>query len=277
MPIHIAPIGIETEHVIQWIKETPPVQKIWLIHSKKGKIDFPKKARDLAKKIKSFYDDCEIKTKTIDDSFGLDDTMDKIDEIVKEEENNDVERRDFFINVTGGTNAMAAAAIISATLLGTRAYYVKDKRQDTISKTFVVELPIPPIGLAKMNQTHQKVLQNIVNGYFTLDKKDGNKPEKRGPGLITNKDLLKKMNWDKSIDTGKRIRKKGATNLRAIAKKLEELGYIRIIKGVPHMKKISIGYGKLEFKEDLNESEVMYEITSLGKRQSKNKMMLDEY
>ena len=72
MVIHIAPIGKETEHVIQWLKEITPVEKVWLLHSKKGKLDFPKRALELEKKIKSFYDDCDVQRKTINDSFGLD-------------------------------------------------------------------------------------------------------------------------------------------------------------------------------------------------------------
>lgn len=279
MQIHIAPIGINTEHVIQWIKETTPIEKIWLIHSKQGKEDFPKIAKELSNKIKSFYEDCQIDVKIIENSFGIDDTMDKIQEIVFEEEstNPNIERKDFLINVTGGTNSMAAAAILSATLLGTKAHYIKDKRQDKKSKKFVIELPIPPLGIAKMNKTYQNVLEKISNGYFMYDKKNTGSNEKRGPGIITNKDLLKSMKWDKTVDSGKRIRKIGATNLRAIIKKLESLGYIRIIKGVPQMKKVSLGYGKYEWREGVNQAEVMYEITPLGKRQSKNIVMLDNF
>jgi len=284
MVIHITLVGRETEHVIQWIKEVTPVEKIWLIHSKKGKFDFPKIVKELEKKIKSFYDDCEVNYKVIDDSFGLDDTMDAIDQIVSDEEKyreenelSDIDRRDFVINVTGGTNAMAAAAIISATLLGTKAYYVKDKRQDPHSKKFVVELPIPPIGLAKMNETHKKVLEKISGGYFIMDRPDGKPKTKLGPGIIINRELLKKMGWDKKITTSKRVRKIGATNLRSIAKKLENLGYVKIIKGVPYIKKISLGYGKYDWKQVINEAEVMYEITPLGKRQAKNVLMLDEF
>ncbi|MHB8546667.1 MAG: HFX_2341 family transcriptional regulator domain-containing protein [Nitrosotalea sp.] len=278
MIIHIAPIGIETEHVIQWLKEVIPVEKVWLIHSKVGKIDFEKKAKELEKRIKSFYEDCEVKRKIINDPFNLDDTMDKIDEIVKEEEeeNPDILRQNFVINVTGGTNAMAAASIISAMLLGAKAHYVKDKRQNPTARKFVTELPIPPIGLAKMNETQQKVLQEIANGYFVLKYPDGKIVSKRGPGVITNNGALEKMGWDKQINTGKRVRRLGATNMRSIAKKLEHLGYIKIIKGIPQFKKVSLGYEKYEWKEGINEAEVMYEITPLGRRQAKNSIMLDD-
>ena len=48
MVIHIAPIGIDIGHVIQWLKETPPVEKIWILHSKKSpQKDFPKIAKTL--------------------------------------------------------------------------------------------------------------------------------------------------------------------------------------------------------------------------------------
>lgn len=278
MIVHIAPIGIETDHVIQWLKEAIPVEKVWLIHSKVGKIDFEKKAKELEKKIKSFYEDCEVKRKIIHDPFSLDDTMDRIDEIVKEEEekNPDILRQNFLINVTGGTNAMAAASIISAMVLGTKAHYVKDKRQIPTARKFVTELPIPPIGLAKMNQTQQKVLQVIANGTFELKHPDGKIISKQGPGIITNNDALEKMGWHKQINTGKRVRRLGATNMRSVAKKLEGLGYIKIIKGVPYFKEVHLGYGKSEWKEKTNESEVMYEITVLGKRQAKNTIMLDD-
>ena len=35
MVVHIAPIGRETKHVEEWLREVTPVTKIWLIHSKK--------------------------------------------------------------------------------------------------------------------------------------------------------------------------------------------------------------------------------------------------
>jgi len=291
MQIHIAPIGNKTEHVIEWIKETPPVKKIWLIHSKKNKtqnIDFPKKAKDCAKKIKSFYDDCEIKFAIIEDSLGIDDTMDKINEIVTNEEkenekllkegkiDEELSRKDFLINVTGGTNAVAAGAILSATLLGTRAHYIKNKSIEPNLETYLVDLPIPPLGILKMNETFLQVLKIIAKGNLIIKDPDGKTHLKKGPGVITNSDVLKEMSWDKVISTGKRNRKRGATNMRAIALKLKNLGYIRIIKGIPSVKQISFGHGKKEWQlVEGDTGGVMYEITSLGRRQAKNALMID--
>ena len=53
-----------------------------------------------------------------------------IDKIVTDEMNLDVmlNPRDFAVNVTGGTNMIAAAATIAAILTGCKAYYVYDRR-----------------------------------------------------------------------------------------------------------------------------------------------------
>ena len=50
MTIFIAPIGRTTEHVKSWLKEeSRDLHILWLIHSPKDEIDFPKIAKDLQK------------------------------------------------------------------------------------------------------------------------------------------------------------------------------------------------------------------------------------
>ena len=47
MVVHIAVIGTETAHVIEWLR-SGSIEKIYLLHSKKtAEIDFPKKVREL--------------------------------------------------------------------------------------------------------------------------------------------------------------------------------------------------------------------------------------
>jgi len=168
MVVHIAPIGKETKHVEEWLREITPVTKIWLIHSKKkdGTIDFVKNARDLGKKLKKDYAAIEVEQYLIDNPFGMDDTMDAITDIVSIEE--DVLRQEFAINVTGGTNVMASGAILSAMLLGTKAYYVLNRDKNPGQKSYVRELPIPSIGIVKMNDTQQKVLNIISKSRFIV-------------------------------------------------------------------------------------------------------------
>ena len=271
MPILIAPIGTHPEHVITWMQEVKGIERLWILHSKTG--DFPKIAKELIDTIKSFYDTLEIKTKLISDPFGLENTMDLIDDIMDEEYKNNIELspQDFIINVSGGTNTIAAASILAATINGTQAHYVLNK-QFTKSKNLVIELPVPPIGLIKMNKVHQEVLQVIANGYFQMPRDDKKKSKKQGPGIITNEDVLKQMKWNKVISSGKRNRREGATRMSGIVRKFEKLGYIKVINHVPH---VNVVNGRDVIVKATGQR--MYEITPLGRRKAKSKVSLDKF
>ena len=168
MVVHIAPIGESTGHVLEWIREVTPVTKIYLIHSKKSKeTDFPKKARELEKDIHKIRPSAEVIMKVIENSFNIDDTYDAINEIINVERvENKIENYEIAINVSGGTNVMAAAAILAATMKCTKAYYVLDERKNPGQDNYVVELPIPLINTGKMNETQQEVLRLISEGTF---------------------------------------------------------------------------------------------------------------
>jgi len=281
MVVHIAPIGKETKHVEEWLREVTPVTKIWLIHSKKkdGREDFTKNAKDFAKKIKKDYAGVEVEQYLIDDPFGINDTMDAISEIVSIE--GDVERQEFAVNVTGGTNAMATGAILQAMLLGTKAYYVKNRNKNPGQKKYVDELPIPSIGIVKMNNVQQKVLRMISENEHILRDPSTKKVENREVGMATNQELLKKLKWNDEYDNGIRKRQRGATRIAYILKELEKKGYVEKIHGVEEfVKKISIrsdGLGTKDgYERKKNESKVKWRITSAGKRQAKNAMMKEE-
>ena len=168
MVVHIAPIGESTGHVLEWIREVTPVTKIYLIHSKKSKeTNFPKKARELEKDIHKIRPSAEVIMKVIENSFNIDDTYDAINEIINEErEENNIENYEIAINVSGGTNVMAAAAILAATMKCTKAYYVLDERKNPGQDNYVVELPIPLINTGRMNKTQHDVLRLIAEGTF---------------------------------------------------------------------------------------------------------------
>ena len=191
MVVHIAAIGTETGHVTEWLRNGS-VEKIYLLHSKKtAEVDFPKKARELEKKIKEQYPDCIIFKRVIENAFNLDDTQDAITEIIYNERDNGVENQEIAINVTGGTNVQGAAAVLSAYKHGTKAYYIKNRKKEKLN-TYVEELPIPSIGIAKMNETQQKVLQLIFEGIFVLKDAHGKIIDKQGPGVTTNQVILRK-------------------------------------------------------------------------------------
>ena len=281
MVVHIAPIGKETKHVEEWLREVTPVTKVWLVHSKKkdGREDFTKNAKDLAKKIKKDYAGVEVEQYLIDNPFGMDDTMDAISNIVSIEK--DVERQEFAVNVTGGTNAMASGAILQAMLLGTKAYYVKNRDKNPGQKKYVDELPIPSIGIVKMNSAQQRILGIISNNVNILRHPKKKNVKRREVGEITNQELLKKLKWNAENNRGVRKRQQGATRIVYILKELEKKGYVEKIHGVEEfVKNISIrsdGSGtKDRYEIKKNESKVKWRITSAGKRQAKNAMMLKE-
>ena len=272
MPIHIAPIGEHTEHVIEWLRD--PVMtnigaltKIYLIHSKKGKIDFPRKAKDLDKKIKSNYAGVEVIKRVIGNPLHIDDTLEEIIKIIYDElEDESIINKEIAINVTGGTNAMAAAAILAATMRGTKAYYVLDRRMNPRQKSYVEELPVPSIGVAEMNTNAKKVLGLI----------DDASKEKLP---ITNQDILREMGWGEKIRNndipGMRNRQKGATTLASIVKNLEKDGYITIIKEVIEKRNVDDGasqYTRKVRKRNQNR----YEITSAGRRRVKDNWYIDQ-
>ena len=292
MVVHIAAIGTETGHVTEWLRNGS-VEKIYLLHSKKtAEVDFPKKARELEKKIKEQYPDCIIYKRVIENAFNLDDTQDAISEIIYyERKKNEVENHEFKINVTGGTAVQAAAAVLSAFKHGTKAYYILNRRKNKNLNSYVEELPIPSIGIAKMNKTQQQALQFIAHGRFLrieqekridkiskkLRKFTNYMDDDKITGKLTNQQLLKIMQLDESIDyKGGRKIKKGTTKIYAVVQKLKSKGYIIIHKEIPAIEKIPLGGGRYGPDEIITVSQVMYEITPAGRRQAKDTMMSKE-
>ena len=291
MVVHIAPIGTETAHVIEWLR-SGPVEKIYLLHSKKtAEVNFPKKARDLEKQIKKLYPGVEIIKRVIENAFNLDDTQDAITEIVYNEQDNGVLNQEIAINVTGGTNIQGAAAVLSAFKHGTKAYYILNRRKNKNLNSYVEELPIPSIGIAKMNKTQQQALQFIAHGRFLrieqekridkiskkLRKFTSYMDDDKITGKLTNQQLLKIMQLDESIDyKGERKMKKGTTKIYAVVQKLKSKGYIIIHKEIPAIEKIPLGGGRYGPDKKITVSQVMYEITPAGRRQAKDTMMSKE-
>ena len=301
MVVHIAPIGTETAHVIEWLR-SGPIEKIYLLHSKKtAEVDFPKRARDLEKQIKKLYPGVEIIKRVIENAFNLDDTQDAITEIIyNERDKNDVENQEIAINVTGGTNVQGAAAVLSAYKHGTKAYYIKNRKKEKLKK-YIEELPIPSIGIAKMNKTQQDVLELIMKGRFEYleqekiyDRKSKSWKKYRKPGYgtgdkitgkMTNLQLLHMMKLDEPMlySDGDRKMKKGTTKIYAVVQKLKSKGYIIIHKEIPALEKIPLrkltkdesSGGRYDTKK-ITVSQVMYEITSAGRRQAKDSIMTKE-
>jgi len=295
MVVHIAVIGTETAHVIEWLR-SGSIEKIYLLHSKKtAEIDFPKKARELDKQIKKLYPGVEIIKRVIENAFNLDDTQDAISKIVYyERKENGVENQEIVINITGGTAIQSAAAVLSAFKHGTKADYIRNRKKEKL-KNYIEKLPIPSIGIVNMNKTQQKVLQLISESRFVrqivekvmdvetkkLKKNKKDVYDDKITGKITNIQLLKTMQLDEIIPYGDgRTHKKGTAKIGGIVKELKNKGYIIIHHEIPAVEKIPLrkltknepSGGRYDTKK-ISISQVMYEITPAGRRQAKDAIM----
>lgn len=298
MTVFIAPIGVHTEHVKGWLKEeSKDVDTLWLIHSKKNlKFDFPKITKKLEKELSAAYPQIKIKKKVIDSAFSEDPTIDAILEIILKEEEDDPSliRKDFVVNITGGTNIVAAAAILAATFYGTRAHYIREPQKGDPRRTkYVYELPIQPIGIAKLNQNQLDVLKIISDSTYEIDDTSGGQDSKKIDGSINRAKLLEKLGWAKPVRGSKFPRREGNTRLLGITKKLREAGlidqidYTEFYEDQNESKKTKVvyedGYAKKiknekyvpDWKLVKNEREVRYQITASGKRKARDAMVFD--
>jgi hypothetical protein len=294
MTIFIGVIGRETDWVKTWLKEeSGELTKLWVLHSPIGpKVDFPKIAKNLVTDLKKSYTDIEIKRKLISDSLTLDPTMDAIDEIIKDEEKKDemLLRSEIVINITGGTNAIAAASMNSANKFQTKVHYVLKRQEgEPKNKKLVQEIPIYNSNKSDFTEFQKQVLIAIRDSeYFIPNTPHGIDP-KITKGMIQNKELLKKLGWDKN----RKGLKSGRTRLSEILKILlinklvEKINYTELYvlkeggKELPlsatidkygHEIRVKVN-GKfyswpLPIKR--NDSEKSWSITPEGKRQSKN-------
>ena len=266
MKIFISPIGVTTEHVKGWLaEESRGVQILWLIHSKKGKTDFPKIAKKLKSDLKSAYPRLKIKLKTIDSAFEIDSTMDAIAEIIHKEmdDDNELLKSDFTLNITGGTNVMAGATMISATWYGTKAHYVLEPQKDDPEDTqYVMDLPVKSIGTAKMKDNQLTILKMInESNYYIQNTPEGISQEDIDitKGSITRKNLLEKID---SYSITKKTNNKKILNKRSletIAKALEKDGYIESIKDVE----------QYVYKNKVGKEKILGDNTSIQKNNNK--------
>jgi DNA-binding MarR family transcriptional regulator len=251
MVIHISLIGRNPEHIWDGLKEIIPAEKLYLLHtsntSKDNFVEIAKKTKEEIQKI--FCDTILVEV----NAFNMMSVWNAIDKIVTDEMNKDamLSPKDFAVNVTGGTNMMAAAATIAATLTGCKAYYVYDRRIDKGRKKYTEELPIPPINIIRsLSNSHQKILKAISNSIFEYK---GTKQN----GVIRNKILQKQLNLKTST-------------LNSAIKQLKQKGYIETKRGVPVIRTKQQGLDQKSVQiEDILENEMLIKITQLGIIQSK--------
>ena len=309
MTIFISPIGSTTDHVKGWLAdESRGVQILWLIHSKKGEKDFPKIAKKLKKDLQSAYPRLKIKLKTMDSAFEIDPTMDAISEIIHKEmdDGNALTSKEFTLNITGGTNAVAAATMISATWHSTKAHYVlKPQKGDPPGKKYVLDLPVKSRGIAKMKENQLSTLKIINDSNYWIENTPDGIEREIIEGSITRQRLLGKI--EKLVEKKKTNKQTSKTKIRLeyIVKELEKAGYIEKIGFVEYYvykdkngrqqklekntvvqkknKKLSVEIKTekgIKFIEwplniDRNGKSSRYQITAAGKRTARDAYMFD--
>ena len=278
MVIHIAPIGIETAHVFEGIKDKQFGQpdKLFLLHSPNQKKQpgekrvaasnqFKKIALDIKNQLEGFVETYLIEI----NAFDMNSVWDGINKIIKDEFEKDesLTLKDFAINVTGGTNLMAVASTIAAGSRGVRAYYVLNKNFKENKKPYVRELTIPNFRIERtITRNLHQLLRVISEQKFKWAGVNLNprriETEAGLPisvGVIVKEGI--KPNWmKKRIESGwvvrsvlleimknkYRIPKQTTTNRLAT---LQERGLIMIQRNVPKLKppsKSASKYSKFE-------------------------------
>ena len=254
MTIHIALVGRNSGHLWNGLKEIKP-DKMYLLHSA-NQDDF--KHADEAKKIKKEIEKYFCPTVLVKiNPFEMTNIFHIIEKIVDDEiikSDFELEKFDFAVNVTGGTNIMASGATIGAMLTGIKAYYVQDDRKLPKRKNYCEFLPIPPINVLRdLAELHQKILQILDKSVYEFE------GEKR-KGVMKQKDLEKKLRKSKST-------------VGSAIKRLRELG---MIEGQEEKVK-AVRYKENRFHEKEKKivtlNDKLVSISELGKVQAKKALL----
>lgn len=158
MHVHIAISGASPEPITKAFNTISGIDKVYILYSKKY--------QDTAKKLESFIEEGMAEPNLVMiTGFDFQEIVDRIYDIYEKESGKDVK---FSINITGGTNLMAAAACSTAFFIGATIYYVQWDPELPVSKQ-LVEIPAPKThnvnGLGEMTR---KIL-----GYISEEDRKG--------------------------------------------------------------------------------------------------------
>lgn len=194
MHVHIASMGKAKEPVIKGLRAIPGIDKVYILASQKYLVE----AEEVKGISEAMMMDTEIRCIS---GFNFQEITENINRIHHENYKPGVK---FSINITGGTNLMAAAACSCAFLIGATIYYVQWDESLSVSEQ-LQEIPMPHspnLGLIK--EKTRDILQYIY--------------EQSSKGPVSNADIIQLFAIDKQ-NSGYHLRK------------LESEGLIKITKG----------------------------------------------
>lgn len=144
--IQIATLGFTPEVVHEGLRKIIP-KKLYIIHTENSKSEkkeenVEKSAKKLKKEIEQIFHIPVILLKV--DKYDSSAVIGTILKIIHKErsENPELNKKDFTINITGGTKAMVAGAACAAYLAQAKMYYVLHPNEAK-GKELVRELPVP--------------------------------------------------------------------------------------------------------------------------------------
>ena len=215
--IQLATLGLTPIVVEEGLKKSIP-EKLYIIHTKdEANYNFEKEAKKLKNKIEDLYKVPTILLKV--DAFDMDKIIKSILNIIQKEKKPNLTKKDFAINITGGTKLMVAAATTAAYLAGARVYYVVEASKHR-GEDLVKELPMPvrpeDDNLGNTSKTTAIILQKI-----------------KKLGKCTNAMLLDEVRRDRRLKKNQRI--------EYSLNKLEENNLISITLGWEKISKTKTG------------------------------------
>lgn len=197
MHVHIASLGATKEPVLKGINAIPGIDKVYLLTSERFSA--------VSDEVKTVCESMSIETNIVlVNAFRFQEITEAINRIYND---NYTKRTKFSINITGGTNLMAAAACSCAFLIGADIYYVQWNEELSISEQLEkIPMPYSP-NLGSIKGKTNDILQ------FIYDESE------KGP--VSNTSIISKFNIDNQ-NSGYHLRKLEGEKLITITKGFKE-------------------------------------------------------
>lgn len=201
MHIHLAMLGERLEPVVNGVRGIPEIDRICIIYSKK----YNEQAKSVQETFAAMGYTCSIHPVS---GFDFQEIVDRIYQIYGDHPSKDTE---FSMNITGGTNLMAAAACSTAFFTGASIYYVMfDKANpDQPIKERLILVPTPKIPDISQLSDRSKAILKFIN----------NAPS----GEVTNTDIADEFKIHKVV-AGREVKRLHESGLIDVKKSYEKDG-----------------------------------------------------
>lgn len=153
--LQVSLVGRQPGGALQGLRVPPPIDHLILLHSSDAE------SRAAAHKVKSVAEQMlpsgEVELVVID-PFGMNDVLAAITSVPRRHPDAHVT-----VNISGGTNIMASAALVACFMLGADAVYVKEDKGPGKRplEERLLRLPVPRVALRDLKGPQVKVLQAL--------------------------------------------------------------------------------------------------------------------